>query len=538
MNGQFPAVFQKVGALHSKNNFAFALVVGNLFKDESQANDEDIHNVKDLLDGRIKVPLPTYFALRTHGLPSAVVEKLEETDGELCDNLTFLGKRTTFKTSDGVRIVALGGVLDPNVEGDSMKDRYAPFYSYTDAKILRGSKTADILITSQWPTEICSESKVEFDEANQPESVSCIADLCSVLRPRYHFSTSPSAFYEREPFFQPDTSQDPGENRVTRFISLASFGNPNKSKWIYAFTLDPSVPSTSIPSGATGSPFSVVEKKRPSQAEHNQYRYSNDKYSHSSDRPRKRKRHEQHMPLTQEQCFFCLSNPDLPTHLITSIGDECYLTTAKGPLTLRGTFPSLNFPGHILIIPLAHSPKLSLIGDSESRKNAVEEMHRYRDAMQAMLKSIAPKELGAVTWEISRSSGFHVHWQWLPCPLSLIQKGLIEAAFKVEAENLQYSGFDPTKSTSRDPKVTQEDEGDYFRVMIWKPDDGKDVEMRLPLDSSFRFDVQFGRHVMAKMLRLEGRSDWHECGQSHEDEVADAEEFKKAFKELDFSLEE
>ena len=31
VDGQFRAVFQKVNALHAKNNFAFALIVGNLF---------------------------------------------------------------------------------------------------------------------------------------------------------------------------------------------------------------------------------------------------------------------------------------------------------------------------------------------------------------------------------------------------------------------------------------------------------------------------------------------------------------------------
>jgi hypothetical protein len=530
VNGQFPEVFQKIGALHNKNNFAFALVIGNLFIDERRAGNEEIDNVERLLNGKIKVPLPTYFALGTHGLPADVVAKLEETDSEICENLTFLGKRTTFKTSEGIRIVALGGVLDPTAEGDSLKDEYSPLYSENDAKILRGAKSADILITSQWPAQIQNGSKVDFDESHQPDSESCIADLCGFLKPRYHFSTSPSIFYEREPF----AAQEADDIGITRFISLASYGNLNKAKWVYAFTLDPSAPPTSMPAGVTGSPFSVTEKKRPSEAEHNPYRYSTGSYnSHSYDRPRKRKRHERLEPLTQQQCFFCISNPDLAEHLITSIATDTYLATAKGPLTTRDTFASLPFPGHMLIIPHAHAPTLSLIADPKSRKDTINEMHRYRDAMQAMLKSISPKEVGAATWEVSRRGGFHVHWQWLPCLLSLIQKGLVEAAFKVEAENLKYPGFGPTKPTSRD--TDPEAEGDFFRVMIWNPD-GKDTEIRLPLHSSFRFDLQFGRRVMAKLLRLEERSDWHECGQSHDDEVADAEEFKKAFEKFDFSL--
>ena len=535
VNGKFTEVFQKISTLHSKNKFAFALVAGDLFRDESSTSVEDTENVENLLNGKIKVPLPTYFGMGAHSLPDAVIKKLEVTDGEVCENLVFLGKRTTFKTSDGVRIVALGGALDPNVTGDSLKDKFGPFYSENDAKILRGAKTADILLTSQWPTHIRAVSKVEFDEELQPESQDCIAGLCEALRPRYHFSTSDSAFYEREPFTQ---SHEGDDVQITRFISLAAFGNSSKSKWVYAFSLDPTAaPLTAVPTGVTSSPFAAMEKKRPSQTEPSQYRYASDEHNyHSHDRPRKRKRHEQHEPLKQEQCFFCLSNPNLATHIIASIGDESYLTTAKGPLTTRNTFSSLPFSGHMLLIPLSHSPTLSLIADPDSRKKTIEEMHHYRDAMQNMLKSLSSTELGAVTWEISRSSGFHVHWQWIPCALSIIQKGLIEAAFKVEAENLKYPGFYPSKPTSRDPDVSHDDEGDYFRVMVWNSEDGKDKEMRLPLDSSFKFDVQFGRRVMSKLLRLEDRIDWHDCGQSHEDEVADVEEFKAAFKKYDFSL--
>jgi hypothetical protein len=155
-----------------------------------------------------------------------------------------------------------------------------------------------------------------------------------------------------------------------------------------------------------------------------------------------------------------------------------------------------------------------------------------------MLKSKSRQVLGTVTWEVSRIAGFHAHWQWLPVPLSFIQKGLVEAAFKVEAENLKYPCFTDTKPTQTSPEPSEDDSSDFFRVMIWNPQDGSDVEMRLPLDPSFRFDVQFGRRVIAKLLELEGRADWHDCWQSHEDEVADAEEFKGAFKEFDFSLEE
>jgi len=537
VNGKFMAVFQKVGGLHSKNNFSFALVVGNLFASPGTVTDEDARDIEKLINGEIRIPLPTYFVLGTQELPTPVIKKLDESDGELCENLIFLGKRAIFKTSQGIRIVALGGSRISSPTADEQKDRYLPVYSESDAKVLRGANSADILITSQWPDGIRNGSKIELDTDDNLEAQTCVAELCTALKPRYHFSTS-LVFYEREPFFH-DRRADQSETfHITRFISLGSYTSPNKAKWIYAFSLDPtaSLP-VSLPAGVASSPFSTHDRKGSSQPDQNSLRFSTgDHYARPSDyRPRKRKRPE---PLTQEVCFFCLSNSDLATHLITSIGNDTYLTTAKGPLSTRDTFPSLGFPGHILIIPFSHSPTLSLISDPESRANTIKEMHRYRDSMNTMLASKSPQVLGTVTWEVSRLAGFHVHWQWMPAPLSFIQKGLVEAAFKVEAENLKYSRFTSPKPTLKLPDPSEEDSSDFFRVMIWNPQNGSDVEMRLYLDQSFKFDVQFGRRVMAKLLGLDGRADWHDCGQSHEDEVADAEEFKRAFKEFDFGLEE
>ena len=139
--------------------------------------------------------------------------------------------------------------------------------------------------------------------------------------------------------------------------------------------------------------------------------------------------------------------------------------------------------------------------------------------------------------------------------VSLIDKGLVEAAFKVEADNEKYPLFKPKEIGDG-----KGEKSDYFRVWIWRPaqsiatqpsneehgngtDDpadsaGKEISLILPLSSSFRFDLQFGRRVMAKLLGLEKRVNWRDCGQDEAEEVADAQAFKKAFREFDFSLEE
>ena len=484
--------------------------------------------------------------------------KLERLDDEICPNLYFLGKRSTTKTSEGIRIVTLGGSLDPEVTAGLSKDKHLPFHTEGDAKALHGANRADILVTSNWPTSVRSRSNVKVPEGAEElaEGEQCIADLSSALKPRYHFSTSDSVFYEREPFFHVSKEDQPDASSITRFISLAAYNNPTKQKWLYAFTIDPNAaPPLTMPPGTTPSPFTDTSRKRqrlPDQGQsYSRFDHDNGHQNHHH-HPNKRARHKAPPPRPQE-CFFCLSNPNVAAHLITSIAEDAYVTTAKGPLSTSNTYPTLTFPAHMLIIPLSHSPTLSSITPPETKISTYKEMQRYRNALHSLLVSTGKGALGAVTWEVSRAEGVHIHWQFLPAPTDLIKKGLVEAAMKVEAENEKY----PTFKTKAIGDGTAEN-GDYFRVWIWRPregvestldgggaDDGdeeanrgEEKELVLPLSADFRFDLQFGRRVMAKLLGLEGRMHWKDCTQSDAEEKKDAEGFKDAFKKFDFSLEE
>ena len=116
----------------------------------------------------------------------------------------------------------------------------------------------------------------------------------------------------------------------------------------------------------------------------------------------------------------------------------------------------------------------------------------------------------------------------------------MEAAFKVEAENEKYPVFE-----AKDIGNGTIQGGDYFRARIWSSEDATtkgeriwERQLVLPLSADFRFDLQFGRRVMAKLLGLEKRLQWRDCLQSDEEEKKDAESFKEAFKRFDFSLED
>ncbi|MCJ1442000.1 MAG: hypothetical protein MMC23_002492 [Stictis urceolatum] len=562
INGQLQSIFEKIGKLHAKNAFSFAIVAGDLFADPSQASEADEEALNSLLNGDLTIPLTTYFTVGSNVLPPQVVERLESNNGELVSDLFYLGKRSTTKTSEGVRIVTLGGVLDPEVIGLS-KDTYPPFHSESDAKALHGANTADILLTPSWPASIRTGSKAPFPaDAKDPPSEQCISDLCATLKPRYHFSSSAGLFYEREPFAHAPTEPGSTTSPTTRFISLASTSAPTKRKSLYAFTLDPSAPNPSpSPAGTTPSPLVPASNKRPRPTDEPYSRFN----AHSH-RPNKRRNRQ---PAGPEECFFCLSSPTLSTHLITSIATDTYLTTARGPLPTASTHVQLQFPAHILLIPLSHSPTLSAIQDPGVRASTYGELQRYKGALYKMIAAKGKGELGAVCWEVSRQRVRHLHWQLLPVKRALVDRGLVEAAFKVEAENEKYPGFE------RRDIGDGVGEGECFRVWAWAPKrggedgEGKDVEMKdgetadgkkaedrtkkangrvevegkevqlmLSLDSEMKFDVQFGRRVMAKLLGLDDRLDWRDCGQTEDEEKKDAEDFKKAFKEFDFAMEE
>ena len=131
MEGAFTAVFEKLAKINAKQGFTLAILLGDVFASPGDATAEDEEAVLRLIEGKIKVPIPTYFTLGKQPLPQKVVEKLQASEDELCDNLHFLGKRSTTKISAGLRIVNLAGNLDSEIIAGVSKDTYLPFHTET-----------------------------------------------------------------------------------------------------------------------------------------------------------------------------------------------------------------------------------------------------------------------------------------------------------------------------------------------------------------------------------------------------------------------
>lgn len=303
---------------------------------------------------------------------------------------------------------------------------------------------------------------------------------------------------------------------------------------MYAFNLN--LKETAVaPPNTTPSPYAALSgKKRPHESSSTFFWGETPRHI-DNHHGRKKGRHQESRPLPgPDSCFFCLSNPNLAKHLISSIGSESYITTAKGPLTTSSTnAPQLNFPGHVLIIPFAHSSTLQAIDDAESKSSTVAEMQRYRSALEKMYESHG---CGTVTFEVVRRSGIHTHWQVVPISnekIKQVQSAFVDMTKEEEgAEAAELRG------------AQDNEQGDYLRVWVYYPktlvvaDEDATHPIVIPLKERVRFDLQFGRKVLAKVLSTPDRIHWKDCNQTMDDEIADVTAFKEAFKDFDFSLEE
>jgi hypothetical protein len=194
-------------------------------------------------------------------------------------------------------------------------------------------------------------------------------------------------------------------------------------------------------------------------------------------------------------CFFCLSNVNVAKHLVVSIGTEVYLALAKGPLTTPESVGS-PIPGHVLIIPIAHTPIATPTEASE--------MEQYRLQLSTFYEK---RGCHTVTYEIHTLEGIHAHWQVIAVPKD---KAL-------EEEFIQ--GFAEKKMIleKREPGESEE----YCRVVL---PSGAYIAT-IPV----RFDLQLPRRIVANILKLEDRQDWRGCVQTEDEEKEVAMTFRKEF---------
>ncbi|XP_023516975.1 zinc finger CCCH domain-containing protein 64 isoform X1 [Cucurbita pepo subsp. pepo] len=215
-----------------------------------------------------------------------------------------------------------------------------------------------------------------------------------------------------------------------------------------------------------------------------------------------------------KECWFCLSSPNIESHLIVSVGERFYCALAKGHLV----------PDHILIVPVEHFPNtLSLGPEFET------EINRLQNCLQKYFKSQG-KEVVFFEWVSKRST--HANLQAVPIPTS--RAHVVQNIFDMAAEKLGFK-FVASKSADAPPgegRKSLRTQFDSNRSFFYA-ELPECVTLSHVIEETEIFPAQFGREVLAGLLNMADKADWRNCTHSKEEETKMAEEFKIRFENFD-----
>lgn len=510
VRGNFKSLFSRVSNIEKKNGkFDLLLCVGDFFGDNNDEWDKYVQK-------ELKVPISVLILGANQECHCSLYGDKE--GAELCDNVTFLGKRGLYTGSSGLQIAYLSGTESAKSSEVyfSRKDVDELVQSAASSKQFKG---VDILITSQWAKGVEKyASEVDSLESDKNGS-SLIAKLAVLLRPRYHFVGLQGVFYERQPYRNHQVLQETAHH-VTRYIGLAKVGNADKKKYLYAFSITPltAMDKTELihqPKDVTECPYPVSEMKaeKPLDSDSQQFFFdmkpSKDKgdkrqRKNEADNQRKKQKHAQPMG----PCWFCLRGDKVEKHLVVSVGETTYLALAKGGLV----------PDHVLILPIGHYQS-TVTAPPET----IEEIEKYKCSLKKFFKSIGK----AVVFFERNFKTSHLQIQVVPVPLDK-SCNVLDAFQEFASEEKVDLNEIPQHS---DLKQIVRLEMPYFFAEV---PTGEKLLCRI---GKF-FQLQFGREVMSSpmLLNMPERIDWKKCNISEDEEKQNAASFKQMYRPFDFNF--
>ncbi|QCD80291.1 hypothetical protein DEO72_LG2g612 [Vigna unguiculata] len=213
-----------------------------------------------------------------------------------------------------------------------------------------------------------------------------------------------------------------------------------------------------------------------------------------------------------KECWFCLSSPNVETHLIVSIGENYYLALAKGPLV----------EDHALIIPVEHMPStLSMSSESEI------ELSRFQNSLKNYCR-LQEKEVIFFEWVSIR--GTHANLQAIPIPSS--KAVMAEKVFNLAAQKLGFEFVAKTFDSISDGRKFLKTQIDGGSSLFYAQVPGGKILLH-HVEKNEKFPAQFGREVMAGLLNMADNADWRNHKHSKDEETKIVKNFKSRFQEYD-----
>lgn len=483
--------------------------------------------------------MPTYVLGASQPQTCQFYKGLE--NGDICPNLTYLGKRGLYTCHSGIRVAYVSGVQQPSADGVAASTSAQPHqFTIDDVRATRNSCLAskstsgeyrgiDILCTSQWPLSVDADN-----EARQTVTPSALlAWLALEIRPRYHFCASAAGYFERQPY-RNAAGPNSALEVATRFVALAPVGNATKEKYVYALSVTPvdrmrvldliqrTTTETVCPydsrrfaqlsggGGGVGGSAADADSSRqffydmsePAARGNKRGRGANHSAGGGGPAAQKRPRRD----FDQEKCWFCLSSASVERHLVITVGEHFYLALAKGPLDQT----------HVLLLPVTHVQCSALLSADSWR-----ELERFKVALTTMYRTV-----GKVTFFFERnyrSSHLQINvvavdqrieWQ--------VRHAFVDAAEKYD---LQLEELPPLREPADLPA-----HGPYFVAELAKGEVMLTRQMKM-------FPLHFGREVFCAegVLACEQKVDWKNCELGKDEEVELVARLRGQFKPFNFA---
>jgi len=457
----------------------------------------------------VDVGQTTYFSEGKHGISLQISSSTESdvNSQAVKPNLNFLLLHVNIITlKSKLTVMYVSGAAETNENHESVLKQ-----------MRENTRSIDILITYDWPLSIARNQNLMLVGSR------FVDEITKTVKPRYHFAVGQDAgkFLEFPPFQWENGSS-------TRFISLGQEGSGEK--WFYAFSMTKEIPpsTTGIEYGANPFDKPIGESLENS----NKRLMDADIQNVVAKKPK---------VISSDQCFFCLSNPNVETHMIISIGSHSYLTVAKGPLTRSNK--NLPFSGHAIIIPIEHIPSIRKENTSVADSPIYKEIKQFQNAL---VKSFIGNKTNykLVSFEIDLKTNIHKHVQILPIPEYLIDKFGDHLTQRAELNNEKFAGknhnlkFEKFNDDSSPELIDIINSSDHMIFTLHNSENEKTIYVaQLPDKDKTMVDLQFPRRVLANLLNLPKRVYWERCKQPKFKESQDCEEFKKFFHKFDFTLE-
>jgi hypothetical protein len=287
VDGKFSTLFKTITKLNTKAGpFAALLCVGRFF-DKDGHQDELV----PYLEGKETVPIPTYFITADEDDAKGCTSLIDDTPdgGELCKNLTFLGRKGVKRLPCGLTVAYLSGGYHPAKYTESAVfhrrsgKAFHPNYLAEDVDALIEEATkgdeetslvgVDILMTAEWGERF--DTLLPEDQQGDAHPLAkattdnlspAVQRLASEISARYHVAGTEGVHLQMNPYRNPI--------HATRFYGLGAVGNPGKVKSTVALAVTPTATLTLAAAesgaddgaGATPCPY-TAEKPKPAEEE-------------------------------------------------------------------------------------------------------------------------------------------------------------------------------------------------------------------------------------------------------------------------------